>query len=224
MRQSQMLLFGCLLLPLAVPSSAKLAGPLDRDVVTLIGADDPSFFSGGVIIARNGRTIASQSGGYADFARQTPIRRESVFQLASASKPFTSVAVLQLRDRGRLRLDDPVAKYLKGFPYPRISIRHLLTHTSGLPDLELFEPLIAKEPNHVVTGRDLVPALIAWQKPVRFHPGEEFRYSNINYQLLAELVAEVSGKPFPAYVRDNVFRPAGMRSSYVIGAAALGPL
>ena len=207
---------------LACVAAAPAPTPVGEAVRAFIAAPDPGFFNGGLIVARQERPVAQVVTGFADFASKAPIRPDSVFQLASAAKPFTSVAVLQLRDRGRLRLDDPVAKHLPGFPYPAITVRHLLNHTSGLPDLELFEPLIAKEPNHVVTGGDLVPALIAWQKPVRFHPGEQFRYSNINYQLLAQLIARVSGQPFGSYVRDHIFRPASMRSSYVLGTPAIG--
>ena len=223
MRKTRLLLLiPLLLLIAATPPTTKGPSALDRKIQALIGPDDPVFFSGGVIIADKGSIRAQQTSGFAEFAGRKPMELGSVFQLASAAKPFTSTAVLQLRDRGLLRLDDPVAKHLPGFPFPAITIRHLLTHTSGLPDLELFEPLIAKEPNHVVTGADLVPALIAWQKPVRFHPGEQFRYSNVNYQLLAQLVAKASGKPFGAYIRDHIFRPAGMRSSFVLGTPAIG--
>ena len=223
MRTNNLLILLALFLPVAAsPAGARPAHPLDRQIGTSLGAEDPAFFNGGLLIARDGKPIGMRTAGYSDFDSGQRNRPDSVFQLASAAKPFTSVAVLQLRDRGLLRLDDPVARHLRGFPYPRITIRHLLTHTSGLPDLELFEPLIAKEPEHVVRGDDLVPALIAWQKPVRFQPGEQFRYSNINYQLLARLVAKVSGKPFAAYVRDRIFRPAGMQSSYVLGARAIG--
>jgi CubicO group peptidase (beta-lactamase class C family) len=213
--------FALLLTGADLPAAAQ-ASP-QASVATFLVSDDPSFFNGGLLIARGGRPIVQQVVGYSDLASRTPNTAQSVFQMASAAKPFTSVAVLQLRDRGLLRLDDPVARHVPGFPYPAITIRHLLTHTSGLPDLELFEPLVAKEPSHVVTGANLVPALIAWQRPVRFHPGEQFRYSNINYQLLARLVTMVSGQPFPQYVRDRIFRPAGMRSSYVLGARAIGP-
>ena len=213
-----------LLLLLLFGASPALAAnrPVDRHLAAFFGEPGPAFFNGGYVVARNGAHIADAVSGFARFIDKTPLKADAVFQLASAAKPFTSVAVLQLRDRGLLSLDDPVAAHLQGFPYPRITIRHLLTHTSGLPDLELFEPLVAREPDHVVTGDDLVPALIAWQKPVRFHPGEQFRYSNINYQLLAQLVARVSGKPFAAYARDHIFRPAGMRSSYVLGGRAIG--
>ena len=204
------------------PSATPTPASASKQVGDYLGRSVPTFFNGGLLVARNGSLLVRTATGFADFAGKAPLTADSVFQLASAAKPFTSVAVLQLRDRGRLRLDDAVARHLPGFPYPAITIRHLLTHTSGLPDLELFEPLIAAKPEHVVSGADLVPALVAWQKPVRFHAGEQFRYSNINYQLLAEVVAKVSGQPFATYVRDRIFRPAGMRSSYVLGGRALG--
>lgn len=216
-----------LLLLTAIAAGPSGAAPSPAPAVDKIGilfspADPPPFLNGGLIVAQDGRTLFRGATGMADFAKGTPNRADSVFQLASAAKPFTSTAILQLRDRGRLSLDDPVVRHLPGFPYPKITIRHLLWHTSGLPDLELFEPLIAAKPDHVVTGSDLVPALAAWSQPLRFEPGAQFRYSNINYQLLALIVERVSGKRFGDYVRDSIFRPAGMRSSYVLGTRAIG--
>ena len=204
---------------ISTPAAAALtpAATVARNVNTFFGQSDPSFFNGGLLVARAAKPVAERIDGFAHFATKAPLRRDSVFQLASAAKPFTSTAVLQLRDRGLIKLDDPVTRHLAGFPYPAITIRHLMTHTSGLPDLELFEPLIASRPDDVVTGGDLVPALVAWQKPMRFRAGDQFRYSNINYQLLGELVAKVSRQPFGAYIRDHIFRPASMRSSFVLG-------
>jgi CubicO group peptidase (beta-lactamase class C family) len=215
-----------ILLLISGSDPANAASPVSESaaIEQFFGPEDPAFFNGGLLVARDGKTLVQKTAGFSNFAARSKLRADAVFQLASAAKPFTSVAVLQLRDRGLLTLEDPVAKHLPGFPYPRITIRHLLTHTSGLPDLELFEPLIEREPNHIVTGDDLIPALIAWQKPVRFHPGEQFRYSNINYQLLAQLIARVSGKPFGVYIRDRIFRPAGMRSSFVLGTGAIGKI
>ena len=204
-------------------TSAPAPAQIREAMTALLGpADAPPLLNGGVIIARDGQVLFRSVRGMADFGTSQPIRDDSVFQLASAAKPFTSTAILQLRDRGKLGLDDPVARHLPGFPYPAITIRHLLWHTSGLPDLELFEPLIAAEPRHIVTAADLLPALKAWRQPLRFEAGERFRYSNINYQLLALIVERASGKPFGLYVRDSIFRPAGMRSSYVLGTPAIG--
>lgn len=200
----------------AVPAAPPPTSTVQRNLENFFGKPNTSFFNGGLLVAA-AKPVALRVDGYAEFATKTPLRRDSVFQLASAAKPFTSTAVLQLRDRGSINLDAPVAHYLARFPYPAITVRHLLTHTSGLPDLELFEPLIAAEPGHIVSGADLIPALIAWQKPARFKAGEQFRYSNVNYQLLAQVVATVTRQSFGAYVRDHILRPSGMRASFVLG-------
>ena len=210
---------------LASTSLAQQAQPTAAQSVRQILAVNDSaapYLNGGVMLVDNGRPLVHVTTGLADFATRRPLQNGSVFPLASGAKPFTSVAVLQLRDRGLINLDDPVARHLEGFPYPLITIRHLLTHTSGLPDLELFEPLIARQPHHVVTGADLIPALQSWAEPLGFKAGASFRYSNINYQLLALLTERVSGEPFWRYMRDNVLEPARMRSSYVLGGRALG--
>lgn len=179
------------------------------------------FLNGGVIVLLRGRTVFRASMGSADFRLGTKVTPESSFQTASAAKPFTSTAILQLRDAGRLRLDAPVAQYLAGFPFRDITVRHLLSHTSGLPDLELFEELVAAQPGHVVTGADLIPALRAWKQALPFSAGERFAYSNINYQLLALIVEKIDRQPFGIYVRRHIFEPAGMRSSFILGTAPL---
>lgn len=191
--------------------------PRARIEAVLAPDTEQAVINGGVLAVSNGRVVYRGAAGFADFAAQRRVRVDDVFQVASMAKPFTSTAVLQLRDRGLLRLDDRVSQYLEGFPFETITIRHLLTHTSGLPDLELFEAMIAADPDHVVSGDDLMPALRAWDRPLAFEAGAQFRYSNTNYQLLALIVSRVSGEQFGSYVRDHIFRPAAMRRSYVLG-------
>lgn len=201
--------------------TASAQTPAQRIASVLETRNEQPAINGGVLAIADGRVIHRSVRGYADFATGTRLRTVDAFQTASMAKPFTSTAVLQLRDRGMLRLDDRVSQYLEGFPFETITIRHLLTHTSGLPDLELFEPLIATDPDHIVSGDDLLPALLAWRQDLAFEPGAQFRYSNTNYQLLAVLVTRVSGQPFGDYLRDHVFRPAHMRHSYALGASPL---
>lgn len=180
-------------------------------------ANETLFMHGGLIAARDGAVVFRRFEGMADAAAGVLNDASTVFQTASAAKPFTSIAILQLRDAGKLDLDDPVARLLPGFPVPDITVRHLLTHTSGLPDLELFEAVVAADPDHVVTAEDLLPALKAWSQPPPFAPGARFQYSNTNYQLLALIVSTVSGEPFPDYLRRHLFAPAGMNSTYALG-------
>jgi CubicO group peptidase (beta-lactamase class C family) len=210
-------LLAALLAPSAQAADAPAATVAQRLDALTATVDGVPFVNGGVLVGESGATMFRRVEGYADFAARTPLDTDAVFQAASMAKPFTATAVLQLRDAGKLRLDDPVARHLPGFPYPDITVRHLLSHTSGLPDLELFEAMVAATPDKVIGGDDLIPALRAWREPLAFAPGARFRYSNINYQLLAAIVARASGEPFADYLRDRVFAPAGMDASYVLG-------
>lgn len=182
------------------------------------GAD--ARLNGVVLAAEDGALLVRQAHGLSRFATREPLQPGAIFQAASVAKAFTATAVLQLRDAGRLDLEDAVATHLPGFPWRGITVRHLLNHTSGLPDLELFEAAVAKDPGLVVKAEDLVPALRAWDRPLRSEPGEAFRYSNINYQLLARIVERASRQAFPDYMREHVFRPAGMQETYVLGDPA----
>ena len=129
------------------------------------------------------------------------------FNLASISKVITSTAILQLFERRKLTLDDPVQKHLPGFPFPAIRIRHLLTHTSGLPNLELYEDIVARYPDSVIDNYAILPALQIWKKPLPFAPGEKWQYCNTNYDILALIIEKASGLSYPQYLHKNIFRP-----------------
>ncbi|WP_343674287.1 serine hydrolase domain-containing protein [Chitinophaga sp.] len=156
-----------------------------------------------ILVAEHGKVTVKQ---HSDTA---------AFQIGSVSKTFTAVAVLQLEEKGKIHLNDPLVKYFPSFPYPDITIYHLLTHTSGLPDKEeIFLPLLENHPDTVFTNNDIIPAL---KKPLAFAPGSEWRYNNIGFALLALLVEKVSGQPFAVHMQQHVFRPAGMHHSYLLG-------
>ena len=144
--------------------------------------------NGNVLIARRGSVIYKHSFGFADFASKKPNNDSSGFTLASTSKIFTSAAILQLRDRGKLRLDDSFIRYFPDFPFPGITIRNLLSHTSGLPDYELYEDQIRQQPDKIFTNKDILPSLKMWKKPLRFEAGEKWSYSNTNFCLQTYLV------------------------------------
>lgn len=172
-------------------------------------------FNGNMVLGQDGNEIWQHPAGYADRSLSRKNANDSQFNLASVSKIFTATAVLQLRDRKKFSLDEPVSKFLPLLPFKAVSIRHLLTHTSGLPDLELYEALIRQYPDTIITNANVLPELKKWRKGLYFKPGDEFRYCNTEYSLLALLVERVSHMPFQAYLRKYIFLPAGMKHTYV---------
>lgn len=210
----------------AVSSSAdaRASGALSRQVDSFLAPDSAApDLNGGVMLVAHGAPPLQRVYGLASFSSRAPLVTSSVFQAASLAKPFTAIAILQLRDGGHLRLDQPVHDLLAWFSFPSVTVRHLLTHTSGLPDLELYEPIVAGDPEHIVTLADLEAAFRSWPDTLVREVGAAFRYSNVNYQLLAMIIERASGQPFATYMRDRVFRPAGMTSTYVLGGSAMGP-
>ncbi len=171
--------------------------------------------AGNILIAQKGAILYQKSLGLADVANRVPLDEHSAFQLASVSKLFTSVAILQLKQKGKLKVDDPVKNYLPTFSHPQITIRHLLTHTSGLADLQMLEKPYAADTGKIFTIADLVPAINQSDRAIRFSPGEKWSYSNSGYGLLALIVEKVSGLAFPSYLTRYIFQPAGMSHTYV---------
>jgi CubicO group peptidase (beta-lactamase class C family) len=212
-------LLGILLIVLAA-TTAHAQSVAERLDALFTPADGAPYLHGGVLVAEKGRVVYHRAFGDADVAAGIPNTTASRFQTASMSKIFTSTAVLQLAEKRRLRLDDPVARHLPGFPYRDITIRHLLAHTSGLPDLELYESIVANDPSRVIRNADAIAALAAWQKGPAFAPGTAFRYSNTNFVLLALVIEKASGMSFARYLQRFVFDPAGMRDTYVLTEGA----
>lgn len=172
-------------------------------------------FSGNVLIAEKGKIIYAQSFGYANAENKTPLTQETIFLIGSVAKTFTAVAVLKLKEQGKLNLEGSVTKYLPELSYKNVSLRHLLTHTSGV--LEYQSPEIIKE----VAGKgannaELVSVFARLNPKPEFEPGSRWDYSNTNYILLALVVEKVSGKSFSEFVRRNIFLPAGMTRSFVL--------
>lgn len=205
-----------LLILSCIPGSSAIAQDVQSRLDSLFQVlADEGRINGNVLIAQQGAVTYRHSFGFADAGNGVRNAADTRFVLASVSKPMTAVAVFQLIERGRLRLDDKLVHYFPNFPYPDISIANLLSHTSGLPDTEeLFDPLVAATPDHIITDADLIPALQTLAKR-HFTAGEKFEYSNTNYNLLALLIEKVSGEPFAAYMAQHVFGPAGMHDTFV---------
>lgn len=171
-------------------------------------------FNGTILVAEKGKVIYEHAFGYADFPAKKLNTTSSVFPIASITKTITSTAILQLKEKGKLQITDPVTKYLPGFPYPTVTLKHLLSHTSGLPDYDqLFLGMINQHPDTVFTNKDIIPAAVTGHVPLNFQPGDEFRYNNVNFNVLAMIVEKVSGEPFNMYIRRHILQPAGMSST-----------
>lgn len=171
-------------------------------------------FNGNVLIAENGTIVYEKSFGYADFSTKRPNTANTSFPIASITKTFTSTAILQLKEKGKLQLEDAVIKILSDFPYPDITIKQLLSHTAGLPIYDsLFFLLIHDHPDTVFLNRDLIPAFISQKAALVFKAGNDFSYNNVNYNILALIIEKISGLSFESYLKKYIFNPAGMTNT-----------
>jgi CubicO group peptidase (beta-lactamase class C family) len=141
------------------------------------------------------------------------ITHNTLFDLASISKQFTAVAVLQLCAQGKIHLEDTITEYFPNLPYPGVTIKHLLTHTSGIPEYFKFKYTVYGS-TAFVTNQQLLEVLEKQKYAKIFPTGTNFEYTNTNYAILAALVTEVSGVPFEEYVHEHIFKPAGMENTF----------
>ena len=175
----------------------------------LLAANQDS--NGVVLVAERGKIVFERSFGYSDFSEHRLNRKDSSFPIASVSKLLTATAILQLVQQDRLQAADPVVKYLPTFPYPEITIRHLLSHTSGSPPYNaFFDSLREKAPDRVFTNADFLPGLDAKRLPLIYARGAKGNYDNINYIVLALVLEKVSGESYRSYIDEHILKPAGM--------------
>ncbi|MEQ8473641.1 MAG: serine hydrolase domain-containing protein [Marinoscillum sp.] len=166
-----------------------------------------------IMIAKEDQTIFKKAFGLSDIKKGKPIKTDMIFQIGSMTKQFTSAALLQLVEQGKVSLDDPIQKYVEYFPIKKfpITIHHLLSQTSGIP--EFFD--IDEEELHLLSQEHTPEQLISYYKnlPLEFEPGTKFQYSNSNYPLLGIVIERVSGKSLKEYMRMNLFEPLKMSST-----------
>jgi D-alanyl-D-alanine carboxypeptidase len=170
-------------------------------------------FAGAVLVARHGKVLLQDAWGQADRTAGVANTPATRFRIGSMNKMFTAVATLQLVEAGKLRLDDPIGRHLAGYPNKevaaKVTVRHLLTHTGGTGDI--FGPEFEEHRLQLREHRDYLK-LYGSRAPA-YEPGGRFEYSNYGFVLLGALIERVSGVSYYDYVRDHVFRPAGMTST-----------
>jgi len=172
--------------------------------------------NGNALVAANGKMVFEREYGFADFENKISNDRSILFPLASVSKIFTAISILQLRDNGMLNLDDKVKIFVPEFIYDNITIRQLLSHTSGLADYEIFMKSLAKQDGKPFTNADVITTLKANNSAVLSEPGQKFKYSNIGYNILALVVEHISAMSFSDYLNKNIFFPAQMQNTCLL--------
>jgi CubicO group peptidase (beta-lactamase class C family) len=164
-----------------------------------------------VMVIRDGEIIHSRGYGYADLAREKPITADTAFRLTSVSKAFTAMAVMMLEEQGKLNFDDEVREYIPQLKrFGPITLRHLLIHTSGLPDYYDVMDTSSGDPSNA----DVMDYYGTWGEPL-FSPGERYEYSNPGYEILAHVVELVSGQSFASFMKEKIFVPTGMKDSVI---------
>lgn len=177
--------------------------------------DKNGDISGSVLVTEKGKILYQKSFGYADIEHKVPNTENTLFQIASVSKLFTAIAVLQLDEQKKLNLTNKFAKYFPHFPYAEVTIKQILSNTSGVPDVgAVFRPFFRLNHDTSLTLNDVIPALKVDKLTLNFNAGEHWEYSNTNYILLALLVEKVSGEKFGNYLSKNIFKPAGMKNTF----------
>ncbi len=169
-------------------------------------------FMGAVLVAQDGKILLDKGYGFANLEWEIPNSPATKFRLGSITKQFTAASILLLEERGKLKVEDPVKKYMPDAPaaWDKVTIFHLLTHTSGIPSFTSFPEYQSTEATPS-TPEKLVARFR--EKPLEFEPGEKWNYSNSGYVLLGYLIEKISGQSYSEFVQQNIFTPLGMKDS-----------
>ena len=175
-------------------------------------------FNGNILFAENGKIISHKSYGYANLKTKEKLTENHSFQLASVSKPLTSVAILQLIENGQINLNDTLQNFFPNFPYEGITIHQLLCHRSGLSQYTHFcdaPDSIWPDKNKTINNEDVINIISRINPLINYPPDRRYYYSNTNYLLLASIVKKISGIEFKQYLKENIFSPIDMNNSIV---------
>ncbi len=182
-------------------------GDLSTKLEAYLGRLEKLGFSGTVLVAKDGKIVLEKGYGMADRERKIPMAADSVISIGSITKQFTAAAILKLEMAGKLRVEEPIGRFFPGAPPEKaaITIHQLLTHSAGL------DSDYGPSDYEAVSRDEIVRRVFA--APLRTPPGREYFYSNAGYSLLAAIVEILSGKSYEAYLRENLFEPAGMKAT-----------
>jgi len=194
-------------------SDKDIARELDEFAKKLAGAD---VFSGTIVLAKNGEIVYKGAFGVANKDFNAPNRIDTKFNLGSMNKMFTAVSIAQLVEKGKMSFEDPLSKFIPDFPNAeaakKIQIKHLLSHTAGLGGY-FSERYDAMSRERLRTVDDMMKLAREDEKDISFEPGSRWAYSNTGMLVLGKVIEAVSGQNYFDYVRDNIYKPAGMANT-----------
>ncbi|MBK8608511.1 MAG: beta-lactamase family protein [Chitinophagaceae bacterium] len=172
------------------------------------------------LIAQKGKMLYKKAFGLANLELNVDMKPDHIFEIGSITKQFTAVSILMLVEKGKLNLQDEITKFIPDYPAhgKKITVHHLLTHTSGIKDYTKMKAL------NDISQNDLTPLeLIDFFKnePMDFDPGEQFKYCNSGYVILGYIIESLSGQSYAGFVEDNIFKKAGMMSSFYANSGQL---
>ena len=177
-----------------------------------------THFYGTVLFAKKGHVIFENSYGYANLKTKDTLTLDHTFQLASASKPFTAVGIMQLVEQGKLNLTDDVQQFFPNFPYAGIDVHQLLSHRSGMSQYTHFcdaPDSIWPDKNVTITNNDVINIMEKHNPMINYPPNHTHYYCNTNYMLLASIIEKVSGISYKEYMKQHIFTPCEMTSTVV---------
>jgi len=202
--------------PAGAAATQDLASRIDAAIAPYFKADAPGAT---VIVVKDGKTVLRRAYGMADVVKGVTMTPDMALRLGSITKQFTASAILMLADEGKLALDDDITKHLPDYPTrgKKITIEHLLTHTSGIASFTSKPDYVAK-----MTQDMTVAQMIDSFKndPLDFEPGSQYRYNNSGYFLLGAIIEKVSGQTYAGFLQARIFTPLGMRDTYYEGTGA----
>lgn len=176
---------------------------------------DTNLFNGNVLFAYKGRIICEKSFGFVDPEHSDSLKSFHKFQIASVTKTFTSTAILQLIEKGKIKWNDSVQYFIDSFPYKGITVEMLLCHRGGLSKYEYYSDDYWLDKSVALTNQDVVDIMKKYQPKPYHQPDGTFEYSNTGYVLLSLIIEKASGMKYAEYLKKNIFEPAGMKDTYV---------
>jgi CubicO group peptidase (beta-lactamase class C family) len=200
----RLLIAAALVIP--APLSAQ-SDPVDKFILAQLKSQNIPGLS--LVVTKNGEIVKAKGYGFANLKDKIPATPETIYRIASVSKQFVATGIILLVQDGKVSLDDKIGKYLTDAPpmWHNITVRHLLSHTSGL---------VREAPGFdgIKAAGDLDLIRPAYSLPLRFTPGEKFDYGNLGYNISAQIITKVSGQPWTEYLREKIFKPADMTMTH----------